>query len=314
MSEIGARRSVVDVGGPRVADRLTQGIGLVGDLRGRERREHHLRELGGRRIEGTDVVGRLRQRRGVGGHEPKDAVDGVRHRHERDARVFRDEALVRLALSRRVQHFGAEVRRAARGQRVGGDEPREANAAEIDGLRGGVARHVAAEMLAVELVAAVHGGRLLPLMFLDAREFVLRLPIGKSVHRDRRREQHLDALALGRGLLVGQIEHVERAADVHLVGERGAAFGTRGKQRREVEDLADFVGVRDFADRVRAGDVARVLTMDERRRVRGERFQVERDDRVGRGCEARDQRVTDLAAGAGHEGDGLPRHAWMLAT
>jgi len=56
-------------------------------------------------------------------------------------------------------------------------------------------------------------------------------------------------------------------------------------------------------------DRARVLLLDEGGLWRIERLQVEGDDRAAAfPREALDQAVTDLAAGAGDEDDGLPDH------
>ena len=94
-------------------------------------------DLLGRGIEGPDVVDAARERRLRRGGEPQQRLDGVGHRHERDARVGPHEAGVGLALRRRVQHLRRVVGGAARGHRDRRDQAREAHAAEVDLARRG---------------------------------------------------------------------------------------------------------------------------------------------------------------------------------
>src|SRR6185369_11098225 len=101
--------------------------------------------------------------------------DRVGHGHEGYLRLGPDKRNIGLFLRGRVKHLRCEVARSPSGHGLGRDEPGETKRTKIHTRRGReraeLAREmgeVAAEMLAVELVAAVHRDGDVPLFLADA--------------------------------------------------------------------------------------------------------------------------------------------------
>jgi hypothetical protein len=174
------------------------------------------------------------------------------------------EARVRLVLRRGVEHLGAEVTRPAAGHGVGRDEPGEAQRAKVHPRAGRRAHRavvpgeVPPEVLAVELVAAVHGDGLGALVLAHAARAGLLREVAHPVHRDRRREDEAHGLPPALRLVVRHAQQVQRALDVDLVRQLGVALAPRREQRREVKHRADLVVRRDLVEEVAVEDVPRV--------------------------------------------------------
>src|SRR5262249_19808845 len=157
------------------------------------------------RIEATHVVDARREPSGGGIHQREQSGDRVRHRHERDARVLTHEGCVRAALRGRVDHFRRIVARAPTWRREGGDQAWESDGAKVDaapladGKLAIVTREIAAEVLAIQLVAPVHGDRLEILVLDDTTRLLLRLEIRQPVHGDRAGKEKPYRAAVGPG-------------------------------------------------------------------------------------------------------------------
>src|ERR1051326_8872787 len=73
-----------------------------------------------------------------------------------------------------------------------------------------------------------------------------------------------------------------------------------------MENQIDLVLGEDAVEDLRVEDGAVDVLADKRCQLRRQRIEIERDDRLRAvGGQARDEAVTDLAAGAGDEGDGF---------
>ena len=192
-------------------------------------------------VEAGHVVGVRGQLLARGRLQPGQRLDGVGHGHEGDARVLAHEAGVGLALGRVVQHLGRVVAGAAGGQREGADQAREADAAEVDVRavgRGGelavVLRVVAAQVLAVQLVAAVHRGGHVPLVLLHRARPLLGRQVGQAVGGDRAGEHEGHRLPQPSRLLGGQAQQGQRALHVDAVRGLGGVLRARREQRGQV--------------------------------------------------------------------------------
>ena len=214
-----------------------------------------------------------------------------------------------------MKHLGAEVARAAGRHRVGGDEPREPQATKIEARRAGerpelteVLREVAAEVLAVELVAAVHRDRHVVRVLHDLARLRLLFNARQAIHGDAARENEAHRAPEAPGLVLRHAKEVERALHVHLVGELRIALSAGGEQRRQVEHDLDLVVRRDLIEEVLVHDVARVRLQAKRTVPLGQRSEVDRDGAVATlGVELLEERPPDFAVGAGDEDDRL-RH------
>jgi hypothetical protein len=265
---IATRGVVVDFLRPRIDDGLALGVRHEADFSARKCLAHQLRELACARVHRRDVVNVAPQGARRRGHQTEQRVDRVRHRHERDACVLADEALVRASLRRRVDHLGQVVAGAAARLREGADQPREADAPKVDALLlfavgelPVVAREVAAELFAIQLVASVHRRRHRPLRLADLARALFAGEIGQAVDRDAAREQERDLLSVPTRLIVRHFQQVQRPRHVDFVRGLGREFRSRGEQRGEVKDgvnleLADQsfeqVPIQDIADDGRA--------------------------------------------------------------
>src|SRR5689334_20063076 len=85
---------VIHVGGPRIDDALPLHIDARPYLGVRESGPHLGLDLRGAGGEYTDVVNDTREPIARRGHKAQDRLHGVGHRHERDARVGPNEAIV----------------------------------------------------------------------------------------------------------------------------------------------------------------------------------------------------------------------------
>ena len=159
----------------------------------------------------------------------------VGHRHERDARVRPHEARIGLAARRCVDHLRREVGRAPRGHRGRGDQPRQADAAEIDLARqclGGellvIAGVVTAQVLAVELVATVHRRRVVVVVLLDLARPRFHFQAGQAVRGNRRRVHEAHRPAVRFALALGELQEGHRPLDVDAVRRRRGELAARG--------------------------------------------------------------------------------------
>src|SRR5947207_1081878 len=90
---------------------------------------------------------------------------------------------------------------------------------------------------------------------------------------------------------------------------RRREFAARREQGGEVEDEVDLVLGQHPVEQLRVEDRADVLLADERCQFRGDRVEIERDNRaLGVAAEATDEAVTDLAAGPGDKHDRFAEH------
>ena len=232
---------------PRVHDGLPFEVRLEIDLGSRKRFQDELADLRCREAEARDVICELRE--GLRGRrrELHERIRRVRHRHERDAHLWSDETVIRLAFGGGVDHVGCIVTRAAARHGNGADESREANAPEVDHdrLLGRellvVPTQIATEKLTIELVASVHGRWVVPLPFTDAAISVFGLGGREPVDRDRARKNELHRFAAPRRLLRSEMEKRERPFDVHTVRRFGRELGFCRQKRRQMKNRLDLV-------------------------------------------------------------------------
>ena len=158
-----ARPGVVHVLRPRVHDRLATRVWRERDLLPGKGCPHHVGKLTGARAERAHVVDVARERFGGGVRQGEQGLDRVRHRHEGNTGIFPDETGVGPAQGRRVDHLGRVVAGAPARHRERRDQTGEADGPEVHAARAVVRREmtvvtgeVATEVLAVELVAAIH--------------------------------------------------------------------------------------------------------------------------------------------------------------
>jgi hypothetical protein len=167
-------------------------------------------------------------------------------------------------------------------------------------------RVVPAEVLGVELVAAVHRGRLVEVVLLHFSGARLRREVGKAVRGDRRRIKERDGSPVRLALVLRKLEEVERPLHVHLMRRHRGELAARGKESREVEDEVDLELGEDPLEDGPVEDRADELARDETALLGIERLEVDREDGPRAvGGEARDQAVADLSAGSRDEDDGL---------
>ena len=246
------------------------------------------------------------------------AVHRVGHRHERDARVRADEAGVRLALRRGVDHLRREVAGAARrqssrprsGRGSGSSGNRPCRSADRARVACSAWRSSRPSVLAVELVAAVHRRRMVEIVFRT-------LPAASSspgrAGRRRRSTTDRGTRPAGRATrpAAGRTRARQRAFDVDVVRRHRRELAARREQRGEVEDAIDLVFGEDAVEqRACRGSSRRTAGERGRRRSRssGLRSSV-MTARSSRRARSVDEAVADFAAGAGDEDDGFAEHA-----
>ncbi len=111
------------------------------------------------------------------------------------------------------------------------------------------------------------------------------------------------------GLVLRELEQVQRAFDVHLMRGGRRELGTRREQRGQVVDGLDLELRQDALEQRLVHDRAGELALHHPAERGIERVHVQRDDRVrARAGEVRDQAVADLATGAGDEDNGFSNH------
>ena len=84
-------------------------------------------------------------------------------------------------------------------------------------------------------------------------------------------------------LLLGELEHVEGALDVDVMGRDRCELGARGQERGQVEHAIDLELGQHAIDQVHVGDRPPELPRDQRRERRVQGVHVERDDLRVRG-------------------------------
>ena len=168
-------------------------------------------------------------------------------------------------------------------------------------------------MLAVQLVAAVHRARRVPLVLADRAHPGLGRRIGQTIRGDGRGIQEADAAAVRLAFPLRELEQGQRAIDVHVMRGDRRELRSRREQRREMEDEIDLELREHALEQVGVGNRAGELAMHQPVQVGVERRQIDRDDRTARAGQPRDQPVADLTAGAGHERDWCP-HSWTVST
>ena len=130
---------------------------------------------------------------------------------------------------------------------IGADQPGEAHAAEIQHHRalGGklavILAVINAQKLAVQLVAAVHGARVVPFPLAHLLELRFGIQVGHAVGGDRAGEDEQHRLAAPLRLLGSQLQQAQRALHVHLMCGFGGELAAGGEQRRQVIDDVDLV-------------------------------------------------------------------------
>ena len=98
---------------------------------------------------------------------------------------------------------------------------------------------IPAEMLAIQLVAAVHRDRLIPRALIDGVERVL-APGRHAVCRDRARIEKRDDPAVAAALRLRELEQAERPVHVDLMGRDRRELAARREQRGKVIDAVDL--------------------------------------------------------------------------
>jgi hypothetical protein len=184
-----------------------------------------------------------------------------------------------------VDHLRRVVAGAAGGDRHGADQPRVPDGPEIHDVIGLVPGELAvvmgvvpAEVLAVELVAAVHGGRAVEVLLGHGPGAFFRVQVAHAVGGDRAGKQELDGLAVRAGLVGSQTQQVERAAHVDLVARLRGELHPRAQQRREVIDLRDLEHGLEALQQWRLADVADEHLAAQRPQLGVEFPQVDSDD------------------------------------
>ena len=99
---------------------------------------------------------------------------------------------------------------------------------------------VTTKFLTRQLVDAVHGVRVRELIFIHYRMRALISKRWHSVRSNRTWEHEFHALTVTARLLCSKLEQVERAAHIHMMCSLWRKFTARRKERRQVEDLANF--------------------------------------------------------------------------
>src|SRR3972149_11948070 len=124
--------AIVHVGRPAIDDGLALRMRFESHLRPREGMVHHAKNLIGGGAEAGDVVDEAREALAWGSPKLDKSFDSVGHGHEGQPAVGADEATIRKALRRVVEHLGTIVARAARRYGHGADQARKAQAAEVN--------------------------------------------------------------------------------------------------------------------------------------------------------------------------------------
>src|SRR6266699_4270336 len=93
---VAARGRIIDVRRPGIDDTLALFIDAVRDRRTRKRLDDDVADLGGRQVEGAQVISRARETLDGGRCQYQQCLDAVRHRHEGNGRVWPDKADIRL--------------------------------------------------------------------------------------------------------------------------------------------------------------------------------------------------------------------------
>ena len=189
--------------------------------------------------------------------------------------------------------------------------PGETNRAEIDAPRLWlhvellvVAGVIASELLTVQLVAAVHGDRHVVLVLFE-RPRGVKIG-GHPVGRDRARIEERHGTAVATSLRHGELEQIEGAGDVDVVGGDRRELGAGRKQRRQMVNAIDGVLGQDRVQQVAVEDRPRKGTRHSASQVIVERLQVDRGKLDGAFVrKPMDQSVTDLAGGTGYKNDRL---------
>ena len=216
-----------------------------------------------------------------------------------------------------MDHLGRVVAGAAARGRERRDQAGEPDRPEVDRPRRLVGRElaivpgiVAAEVLGVELAAAVHRDRLHPRLLDDPARLPLGVEVREAVDGDRAGKEELHAPAVPAGLLGGQPQEPERSLDVDLVGRLGHELRARRQDGGEMEDRVDLELTAEPLQEVVVPDVARDADGAPVGDLRVERLDVERQDvrvRPGLG-ETVNEGLAHLPAHPGHEGHRSPRH------
>src|SRR5437867_219113 len=247
--------------------------------------------------------------------EAEEAIDGVRHRHERDPRIFADEAGVGTSLRRRVNHLRRVIAGTTARQGKGRNQPGETNGPEVYAARPFprnlpvMARDASPEVLARQLGAAVHRKGLQPFVLADLAHLAFDRNIRPAVDRDRAGEEEPDRLAAGPGGRDGQLEQVHRALYVDLLCHLGDELGLSRKDRGQVKDDRDVGLSPQRVEQTAIKDIADPCCDAAARQLPGDWLQVEGDDvkRAERG-QLMNEAVPYLATGSCHERE-LTRHA-----
>jgi hypothetical protein len=308
---VGAGGRVVHVGRPGVHDALPLRLDAVAQGGARELLQDPRPQFLGRGIERADVVRGPRQAGARRGREAQQRVHGIGHGHERDARVGPYEAVVGLAARGGVNHLGREVARAPRGQRIRRNQPGKPDAPEIDAADRRFRREllvvagvVVAEVLAVQLVAAVHRGGLREVVLVHPPDACACLEVGQAVRGDAGRVDKHHRPAVRLAFALGELEQRQRAFHVHLVGRHRRELRPRREQGGQVEDQVDLELGQDALEQRRIQDGPGELTRDERLDGGVEARQVERDDALASvPRQLRNQAVTNFSASARDEDD-----------
>ena len=173
-------------------------------------------------------------------------------------------------------------------------------------------RVIAAKMFAVELVTAVHGDRLVPVVFANASSLAAGLEVRQAVCRDRRRIDEHDRAAVRFGLVRRKLEQIQGPLDVHVMCRHRRELRAGRQQRREVKNQVDFELGQNALQQVDVENRSGHLAMHEPRDVRVQSVDVERDDplmalfdQIGH------QSVTDFPVGAGDQDDWFAHGLWF---
>ena len=104
--------------------------------------------------------------------------------------------------------------------------------------------------------------------------------------------------------MVRELQEVQRAVDVHLVGAHRRELRARRQQRGQMEDQIDFELREDALEKPAVDDRSGEFPAHQPRQRRLERSDVERNNRPAFGCQAREKPVADFAVGPRNQNRG----------
>src|SRR5207253_848828 len=118
------------------------------------------------------------------------------------------------------------------------------------------------QLLAVQLVAAVHRLRMRELVLADAAGALLSLEIGQAEGGDRGGVNKGDGTAVRFAFVLRELEQVQRPFDVDVMRGDRRELRTRREERREMKNALDFELGEDALEQIQVGDRPGKLACD----------------------------------------------------